>query len=143
MLIQKKNWQHKVGISSKFEDRWTWTKVSFQIFFLIGYFFVPVGHKWFVNVHFLWNISSNEAFKILSIKDCSFRKFATLLCGPYQSYVFQVHINTRDEFKLEFPGSSELELWRFRAELGHFNFLAETELTILTICMSKIPIFCL
>ena len=24
-----------------------------------------------------------------------------------------------------------------RAELGHFNFRAETELTILTICMSK------
>ena len=35
-----------------------------------------------------------------------------------------------DEFELEFSGSS-------RAELGHFNFRAETELTILTICMSK------
>ena len=39
----------------------------------------------------------------------------------------------RDEFELEFSGSSEPELWRFRAkpsraELGHFNFRAETEL---------------
>ena len=30
-----------------------------------------------------------------------------------------------------------------RAELGHFNFRAENELTILTICISKIPILCL
>ena len=43
----------------------------------------------------------------------------------------------RDEFELEFFGSSEPELWKFQAKLGHFNFRAETELTILTICMSK------
>ena len=30
-----------------------------------------------------------------------------------------------------------------RAELGHINFRAETELTITTICMSKIAILCL
>ena len=42
--------------------------------------------------------------------------------------IFLLH--TRDEFELEFSGSS-------RAKLGHFNFRAETELTILTICMSK------
>ena len=35
---------------------------------------------------------------------------------------------SRDEFELEFSGSSKPELWRFRAELGHFNFWAETEL---------------
>ena len=34
-----------------------------------------------------------------------------------------------DEPELEFSGSSRAELWRFRAELGHFNFRAETELT--------------
>ena len=43
----------------------------------------------------------------------------------------------RDEFKLEFSGSSEPELWKFRAELEHINFRSGTELTILTICMSK------
>ena len=32
--------------------------------------------------------------------------------------------------ELEFSGSSRAELWSFRAELGHFNFRAETELTI-------------
>ena len=44
---------------------------------------------------------------------------------------------TRDEFELEFCSLSKPELWKFRAELGHINFWAETELTILTICMSK------
>ena len=39
--------------------------------------------------------------------------------------------------KLLEMSSSRAELWRFRAELGHFNFRAETELTIPTICMSK------
>ena len=29
---------------------------------------------------------------------------------------------SRDEFELEFSGSSEPELRSFRAELGHFNF---------------------
>ena len=45
----------------------------------------------------------------------------------------------------KYSKSSRLELlvmsssWKIlaRAELGHFNFRAETELTILTICMSK------
>ena len=50
-------------------------------------------------------------------------------------------LSGRDEFELEFSGSSEPELWRFRAELGHFNFRAETELTILTIFVSKNLIF--
>ena len=39
---------------------------------------------------------------------------------------------TRDEFELEFSGSSKPELGKFRAELsraGHFNFRAKTELT--------------
>ena len=33
-----------------------------------------------------------------------------------------------DGFELDFSGSSEPELWRFRAELGHFKFRAENEL---------------
>ena len=33
-----------------------------------------------------------------------------------------------DEPELEFSGSRRAELERFRAELGHFNFRAETEL---------------
>ena len=32
---------------------------------------------------------------------------------------------------------AQVELWRFRAELGHFNFGAETQLTIQTKCMWK------
>ena len=35
-----------------------------------------------------------------------------------------------DESELEFSGSSQAELWRFRAEPGHSNFRAETELII-------------
>ena len=44
-----------------------------------------------------------------------------------------------DEFELKFFGSSEPWAGKVpsRAELGHFNFRAETELTILRICMSK------
>ena len=47
---------------------------------------------------------------------------------------------SRDEFELEFyssssPSCEESEL--SQAELGHFIFRAETELTVLTICMPK------
>jgi hypothetical protein len=35
-----------------------------------------------------------------------------------------------DEFELEFSDLSQAELWRFRAELGHFNFRAETKLKL-------------
>jgi len=49
----------------------------------------------------------------------------------------KLQVNIRDEFELEFTSSSEPELWKCRAELGHINFRAETELTIPTICMSK------
>ena len=45
---------------------------------------------------------------------------------------------SRDEFELEFSGSSKPKLWSFRAEPGHFNFRAETELTIPTIKKSQI-----
>ena len=51
--------------------------------------------------------------------------YHTELLNKTQFVVFN-----RDEFKLEFSGSSP-------AELEHFNFRAETELTILTICRSK------
>ena len=36
--------------------------------------------------------------------------------------------SSSDEFELDFSGSSEPELWKFRAELGHFTFRAENEL---------------
>ena len=68
---------------------------------------------------------------------------AAVQCKRYYKYVqklFKMSLGSSDEFELEFSGSSEPVLWRFRAELsraGHFNFRAETELTILTICMSK------
>ena len=42
-----------------------------------------------------------------------------------------------DEFELEFPSSSLAIKVPSRAKLGHFNFSAETELIILTICLSK------
>ena len=51
-----------------------------------------------------------------------------------------IYVDSRDEFELEFSSSSKPELWRFRVEpsrAGHFNFWAETELTMLTMCMSK------
>ena len=35
---------------------------------------------------------------------------------------------TSDEPEMEFSSLSQAELWRFRAELGHFDFRAETEL---------------
>ena len=44
-----------------------------------------------------------------------------------------VVLSGSDEFELEFPKLNQAELKGFRAELGHFNFRAETELTI---CMS-------
>ena len=45
-----------------------------------------------------------------------------------------VYVPVSDEPELEFSGSRRAELWRFRAEpsqaeLGHFYFRAETELT--------------
>ncbi len=48
-------------------------------------------------------------------------------------------VTSRDEFELEFSSSSRAMKVPSRAELGHFNFRAETELTILTI----VPIMCL
>ena len=41
-------------------------------------------------------------------------------------------VTISDEFELEFSGSSQ-------AELGHFNFLSETELTISTSLSSDVP----
>ena len=41
-------------------------------------------------------------------------------------------VNASDEFELKFPKLSQAELKKFpsRAELEHFNFRAETELTM-------------
>ena len=42
----------------------------------------------------------------------------------------QDRLNFSYEFELKFPGSSRAERVPSQAELGHFNFRAETELTI-------------
>ena len=63
-------------------------------------------------------------------KICHHHIYSKRCCGQHMLAI-------RDGFELEFSGSSEPELWRFRAEPGCFNFRAETELTIMTICMSK------
>ena len=49
-----------------------------------------------------------------------------------------------DEFELKFSELSQAKLKGFRAELGHFNFRAETELTICSKfkVQSNIPILC-
>ena len=52
---------------------------------------------------------------------------------PQEGFHQTTTVNDSDEFELEFSGSSEPELWMFRAkpsqaELGHFNLRAETEL---------------
>ena len=82
--------------------------------------FVHAHDKTFCNQHTFASVISNwmKNGQILSyvIKEWFLRPYQLAFWG----------LDSRDEF----------ELWRFRAELGHFNFRAETELTIPTICMS-------
>ena len=47
------------------------------------------------------------------------------------------YVHSSDEFELEFFSSSQAMKVPSQAKLGHFNLQAETELKILTICMSK------
>ena len=60
--------------------------------------------------------------------NCGFMQYLCQLVSVQEDRHYV--ICSRDEFELEFSGSSE-------PELGPFNFRAETELKIPTICMSK------
>ena len=101
-----------------------------------------------------------QIFAIHHCKSCNFciyvghivLLYTTMICGVhtilcsttwgYQLCSLEIRplkwVLSSDEFEPEFSSSSRAELWRFWAEpcwaeLGHFNFGAETELTILTI----------
>ena len=56
---------------------------------------------------------------------------------PTENSILKQTLITSDEFELVFSSSSRAMKVPSQAELRHFNFRAETELTILTICMSK------
>ena len=47
------------------------------------------------------------------------------------------YVHSSDEFELEFFSLSQAMKVTSQAKLGHFNLQSETELKILTICMSK------
>ena len=53
------------------------------------------------------------------------------------NYLDQLLLLTSDKFELKFPELIQAELGRLRAELGHINFRAETELILSTSIGSK------
>ena len=70
--------------------------------------------------------------KVSEMISCEESKKFLWICKYVPLMVF-----SSDEFELKFPELIRAKLERFRAELGHFNFRAETELTICTSVSSK------
>ena len=98
-----------------------------------SFMLLQIASAWKLRIENIWKTKISKIYQI-SLE----HRLSDQRLPQYESSAVVIS----DEPKLEFSGSSRAELWGFgaepsQAELGHFNFRAETELTIPTICMSK------